>query len=257
MYNDTKIVMLVGHSNSSKIMYNSLKNDFNILLIVREAKISRKIFMQRRVENLGYIKVLGQIAFMVFNKILYRISLKKIMKLYERYHLNVETFPEDRIVDVPTINSHEVIKILKNIQPNIIIVNGTRIIKKEILEASKAIILNTHLGITPKYRGVHGAYWALVEDDKPNCGVTIHLVDKGIDTGGILYQDIITIGHNDNFNTYPVHQIAKAIPLMKQAIMDGINNKIIIKKRQDLVSKLWTHPTLFEYIKFRILQGIR
>ena len=41
-----------------------------------------------------------------------------------------------------------------------------------------------HAGITPQYRGVHGGYWAVVNNDPEHCGVTIHFVDKGIDTGG-------------------------------------------------------------------------
>jgi methionyl-tRNA formyltransferase len=35
--------------------------------------------------------------------------------------------------------------------------------------------VNIHVGITPKYRGVHGTYWALVNNDVENSGVTVHL----------------------------------------------------------------------------------
>lgn len=249
--------MFVNAGDSSKIMYNGLKNHFNIVSIIREQSISRKIFMQRRVKNLGYIKVFGQIAFMIFNKFLSKASVKRIAHLKKNHNLSTEAFPDDKIIDVESINSDKVIEILTHLQPDIIVVNGTRIIKKNILESTKAIVLNTHLGITPKYRGVHGGYWAMVEKDKENCGLTIHLVDTGIDTGGILYQDTITADSSDNFNTYPLHQIAKAIPLMKQAITDGMNSEIKIKTREDLPSKLWSHPTLYQYLKFRIFQGVR
>ena len=53
-----------------------------------------------------------------------------------------------------------------------------------LLEAVPAVFLNTLAGITPSYRGVHGAYWALVQRQPDACGVTVHLVDAGIDTGG-------------------------------------------------------------------------
>jgi folate-dependent phosphoribosylglycinamide formyltransferase PurN len=51
--------------------------------------------------------------------------------------------------------------------------------------------VNIHVGITPKYRGVHGTYWALVNNDVENSGVTVHFVDEGIDTGNIINQAIV------------------------------------------------------------------
>jgi methionyl-tRNA formyltransferase len=75
------------------------------------------------------------------------------------------------------------------------------------------------VGITPEYRGVYGAYWALLNNDVENCGVTIHKVDKGIDTGALIKQAVIQIGNRDNFKTYPVHQYGVAIGLMKQTLI--------------------------------------
>jgi folate-dependent phosphoribosylglycinamide formyltransferase PurN len=93
-------------------------------------------------------------------------------------------------------------------------------------------------------------------DDEENCGVTIHLVDKGIDTGAVLYQATISTTKHDNFNTYPVHQIAKAIPLMKTALNDLSENRVNIKKGVD-PSGLWYHPTLWEYLRRWILNGVK
>jgi folate-dependent phosphoribosylglycinamide formyltransferase PurN len=72
---------------------------------------------------------------------------------------------------------------LKAINPDLVIVNGTRIISKKVLSSINSKFVNIHVGITPKYRGVHGTYWALVNNDVENSGVTVHFVDEGIDTG--------------------------------------------------------------------------
>ena len=112
------------------------------------------------------------------------------------------------------------------------------------------------MGITPKYRGVHGGYWALAMEDGDNCGVTVHLVDQGVDTGGVLYQDTIRTDKNDNFNTYPIHQIAKAIPLMKAALDDVKENRISVRQGV-LPSHLWYHPTILEYMKYWIQRGVK
>ncbi|MOA28997.1 phosphoribosylglycinamide formyltransferase [compost metagenome] len=112
------------------------------------------------------------------------------------------------------------------------------------------------MGITPRYRGVHGGYWALANRDRENCGVTVHLVDKGIDTGGVMYQDVIHPDHRDNFNTYPIHQIAKAIPLLKKTLSDIRQNQVLIKPGVT-PSTLWYHPTIFEYLKTRLTIGVK
>ncbi len=69
-----------------------------------------------------------------------------------------------------------------------VLVVGTRIISRKVLVAVAAPFINYHDGITPKYRGIHGGYWASAQSDLANFGVTVHLVDPGIDTGEVLYQ---------------------------------------------------------------------
>ena len=257
MNKDIKILMLVGSGESSLIMYNGLKNNFDVIRIIKEEKVSRKIFIQRRIKNLGYMKVLGQISFMIFNKYLTKKSEKRINALKKLYDLIIEPFPKSILDGVNSINDPGVIDLISDCNPDVIVVNGTRIINESILSSTNKVFLNTHMGITPRYRGVHGGYWALVEGDYNNCGITIHIVDKGIDTGGIMYQDSIKNNNEDNFNTYPYHQISKAIPLMKKAVIDIYNEDYKIKERQDLKSKIWTHPTLFQYMFFRIFKGIK
>jgi folate-dependent phosphoribosylglycinamide formyltransferase PurN len=249
--------MLMSDGDSSKIMYNGLKNDFNIEKIIIEESVSKKILLKNRIKKLGLFKVIGQILFIIFNKILLNLSKKQITFLKNKYLLDNSGFNNDLVEHVKSVNDKQTKDIIKNINPDIIIVNGTRIISEEILSSTKAIFLNTHAGITPKYRGVHGGYWALTQKDYENCGVTVHLVDKGIDTGGILYQDKIFVDKDDNFNTYPYHQIAKAIPLMKLAIKDVIQNNIKTIDRSDITSKLWSHPTIYEYLKYKLLFGVK
>ena len=45
--------------------------------------------------------------------------------------------------------------------------------------------VNFHAAILPKYRGRHGAVWALINDEK-ELGVTVHEIDDGFDSGKIL-----------------------------------------------------------------------
>ena len=251
-----RIVMLCGDGQSSRIMYNDLASYVDIECIILEKSPSRKTIIQRRIKKLGILKTTGQLLFFIFNKLLAKTSQARIKQLISSYGLNDARFPNNILRNVETINSEETISLLKRINPDAVVVNGTRIISANVLSSVNVPFINTHLGITPKYRGVHGGYWALANGDADNCGVTVHLVDQGIDTGGVLYQDIIRADNGDNFNTYPIHQIAKAIPLMR-ATLNDVKEKRINVKQGVLPSHLWYHPTLFEYVKYWIKKGMR
>lgn len=254
---DIRVLMLAGQGESTRLMFNGIKNSFSIVQVILEAPVSKKQLLFSRLKRLGLATVIGQILFMIYNSIfLKNKSLKRINEIKYDKSLNDENIDEAIISRVDSINSDETKTILKEYRPDVVVVNGTRIIKKEIIEVLDVPFVNTHVGITPKYRGVHGGYWALTENDIEHCGVTVHLIDTGIDTGDILFQDVIEITDNDDFNTYPYLQMAAAIPLMKKAIHD-IADKTYKTQKVELPSKLWSHPTIMKYLKHRIRNGVK
>ncbi|WP_377878822.1 formyl transferase [Algibacter miyuki] len=248
--------MLTSNGPSSYNMYNGLKNDFDISHVIVEGSGSIKTFLKKRVKRLGYIRVFGQI---LFSKLLLPFlkweSKQRVHEITETHQLQFEDFDLDKKINVPSVNSEECIKYLQQINPDIVIVNGTRIISKKVLNSISGIFINTHMGITPLYRGVHGGYWSKVNKDE-HCGVSVHLVDQGIDTGGILRQGLIETTTKDNFITYTYLQMAKGCELMKLVITDILNDgpKTI---KNNLESKIWTHPTIWFYLKHRIFNGVK
>jgi len=157
---------------------------------------------------------------------------------------------------VSSVNDPAFLEAVKSVQPDLILVNGTRIISAKALNEIKCPVINVHVGITPLYRGVHGAYWALANKDSEHCGVTVHAIDKGIDTGAILAQDTIAPGRKDNFITYPYLQFQKAIGLVKTTVPRVLNGGYSYLPPPAGPSKLWYHPTIWQYIRNRF-KGIK
>jgi len=252
-----RLLMLAGQGISSRIMYNALADDFDICAVIQESRPSRRQLVRRRISRLGPAKVAGQLMFMCYDRLfLQRRQQARINELVSRYQLNTAPIPEGIVDSVESVNSDLTIGLLRRHAPDAVIVNGTRIISPGILSCVPAPFLNTHAGITPRYRGVHGGYWALASRDADHCGVTVHLVDAGIDTGAVLYQEAIETEAADGFHTYPIHQTAKAIPLMKKALLDVAAGRV--RPGQGIgPSRLWSHPTLFEYLRNRALIGVR
>jgi len=76
---------------------------------------------------------------------------------------------------------------VEQINPDLIVSFGYRhIIKKPVIERYKDKIINLHISYLPWNRGASPNVWSFAE--KTPKGVSIHLVDEGIDTGDILFQ---------------------------------------------------------------------
>ena len=76
---------------------------------------------------------------------------------------------------------------IADFSPDLIVSYGYRhIIQSPIVEKYEGRIVNLHISYLPWNRGAHPNVWSFIE--KTPKGVSIHLVDKGIDTGDILFQ---------------------------------------------------------------------
>ena len=256
--NSKRIVLLVGRAESSNIVYNALKHDFDIIRVVEEEPVSRKEFLKRRIKKLGFLKVTGQLMFRaVVVPLLALTSRARTAQIQRDFDLDTTPIPEPILVGVHSVNDPRTIETLNQAHPDVIVVNGTRIISAEVLQATQAPFVNTHAGITPLYRGVHGGYWAMVNQDRANCGVTIHLVDRGIDTGGILAQASIDPTAEDNFLTYTYLQLAGGIPRLKVVLYELVAGRARVQSAPLGTSRLWTHPTIWEYLRHRLIKGVK
>lgn len=244
-----KIVLLAGKGNSSPIVYNELAKNFGSIQVILENKPSKFRLFKNRIKKIGYIRAFDQFLFiLIVQKLLATFSKRRIANIIYTHNLDTSPIPNSAISHVNSINDEHSLDLLKSLNPDVIVVNGTRILSKSLLKSCNSFFINTHLGITPKYRGVHGGYWSILNKDLENFGATVHLVDSGIDTGSILYQTKFVPSKSDNFVTYPYMQLAKALPFLVQSIQDALDGKIKILTVNTENSRLWYHPGFFFYI---------
>lgn len=198
----------------------------------------------------------GQVLFsVIIVPFLQIFSKRRIKEIVSSYGMSNQPLPAENIVHFNSVNDAGCSVFLKQHNPEIVIVSGTRIISRELLESTNAVFINMHAGITPRYRGVHGGYWALVNNDPSHCGVTIHLVDKGIDTGEVLYQSVIQYTGRDNFVTYPYLQLGEGLSLLHKAIEDVLQGQHKPFRPSQEKGKVWYHPSLWQYLYYRVFKG--
>ena len=83
-------------------------------------------------------------------------------------------------------NSPQSVACLKKWSPELIVFTGGDILRKRLLDVPRLGVLNAHLGLLPKIRGMSSPEWSLMNEIP--VGVTIHKIDEGIDTGPVLQQ---------------------------------------------------------------------
>jgi phosphoribosylglycinamide formyltransferase 1 len=252
----TRIVLLAGDGLSTRVMYHALCEEFDVVEVLIESKPSTLKMLRHRARKFGLRQTLGQLGFILYSRLLGRASRSRVEWLLRRHGLSDRPIPEQLVNRVVSANQRSVASRLRKLAPQAVVVNGTRILSSKLLVAVDAPFINTHVGITPAYRGVHGGYWALANDDREHCGVTVHVVDAGIDTGGILYQALIAPEADDNFATYPILQLVQGIPLMKAALHDVAADRLA-PRASDGPSRQWYHPSLFGYWKTRWQRGVK
>lgn len=109
-----------------------------------------------------------------------------------------------------SINKPSFIDFVSRFKPDLFVVASfSRILKPETLALAPRGAINLHPSLLPKYRGADPIFWVLVNDEKET-GVTVHWIDKGVDTGALLGQKVVSI-----------HEYEDAISLAKKLIQVG------------------------------------
>ena len=244
------IVLLTRDCDSTTIVYNYLNRHFPIHTVVFEKTISKTEQFRRRVKFIGFWNAVGQVIFMLTAFPFLKLTSKqKRKKILAQYDLDLTNIPAEKIKRIDKLSSTKGRELLRELKPDLLIVNGTRILSQKTLESVSAPFVNIHTGITPAYRGVHGGYWAIAKGEKDLFGTTIHYVDPGVDTGGIIEQVFAEPGNGNNFYTYPYVQYATVLPALKQVVESFVDGqRPLTKPAVAHKSALWFHPTIFQWL---------
>ncbi|HTQ38478.1 MAG TPA: formyl transferase [Pirellulales bacterium] len=156
---------------------------------------------------------------------------------------------------VTSINDEAVVGLLQQSRPDLVLVWGTSIIRRTVLQAAGCFV-NVHAGITPLYRGAHGAFWAAMNNDQAHLGITLHRVDEGIDTGRILQQTLVSFDPaNDNLLTLAAKQTVAgaqtAIQWLLEHRLDFATDPGVAPPQGK--SKLYYSPGFSDYRRFERL----
>lgn len=149
----------------------------------------------------------------------------------------VKVLAEENWVPVYQPNSlkkdaDEYIKIIKDINPDIIVVAAYgKILPKEILDIPRLGCVNIHGSLLPKYRGAAPIQWAVLNGEKET-GITTMLMNEGLDTGDILLVEKTEIGENETASELFDRLSVMGADVLLNTI-DALNDRKITPQKQD------------------------
>ena len=97
------------------------------------------------------------------------------------------------------VKDQSFLEILQKLNPDIIVVAAFgQILPKAIIDYPPLKCLNIHPSLLPRYRGAAPLNWTIIRGEKKT-GVTIMLMDEGMDSGDILLQEETPIGAAETY----------------------------------------------------------
>ena len=124
------------------------------------------------------------------------------------------------VITPDSVNTKEFVEELKDLEIDfIVVVAFGQLIGDLLLDEFKDRIINLHPSILPKYRGAAPMQFSLLNGERQIAPTTM-LIEKGMDSGDILSQNIVDIKKDDDY--YSLEE--KMSDLGSKAILDTLIN---------------------------------
>ena len=105
-----------------------------------------------------------------------------------------------------------------------------RLLGRPVLDLFGGRWLNTHPALLPSFPGMHGVRDALAYGVKVT-GVSVFLVDEGIDTGPIVLQEAIDVRDDDDRNSLEQRILAVEHRLLPRAVRALVEGRLVVDGR--------------------------
>lgn len=132
-----------------------------------------------------------------------------------------------------TLRHRNTVEKLRALAPDVIVVAAFgQILRKAVLAIPPHGCLNVHASLLPKYRGASPVAAAILAGDEYT-GVTIMLMDEGLDTGPILAQARLRIGPEDTTGTLTEQLAELGAKLLIETLPRWLAGEIVPQPQDD------------------------
>ncbi len=224
------------------------------IVLIRDGGGARVRRLVREYGRLGLLRLIDVLLFRVYYRLRWARSDQKwqqrtLATLRARYRADISQLPR---ITVSNPNADEVATFITGLKPDFSVARCKHILRPEIFNIPRCGSYVLHPGICPAYRNAHGCFWALVNRDLANVGMTLLKIDKGIDTGPVYLRASYAF---DELRESHI-RIQQRVVLENLPTISAVFNALCRGAAQPLsadgdASANWGQPWLTAYLRWR------
>lgn len=203
-----RIVLLCGNQSNQHALALKVSKKFELVGMVLESKETKKVV------------TLPLLISKLMDRIFFRAIASSWNAMLAYYGNDSKEINKINSITSKNINSKEALDFIIQMQPDLIMVSGTSLIKEGILNLKPAKgIINLHTGLSPYVKGgPNCTNWCISNNTMHLVGNTIMWLDKGIDSGNIITSKIVQLNGNETLNQLHIKVMEDAHILYLEAI---------------------------------------
>ncbi|MDB5255487.1 MAG: Formyltransferase family protein [Chitinophagaceae bacterium] len=246
------IIILTGSSHGTAAHHLPLlikSNSCTVAMVVKSQQLikDKKKYYAKKIIKLFNIGFLGALN---------GIRMRKWYTAYTDKYLQVTSIEETckrygiPFYTVPNVNCQETMTLFKKAKADLGISLGNGYISEKIFSIPTFGMLNIHHELLPDYQNAQSVIWQIYNGSEKT-GYTIHKVDKKIDGGEILYQEIMPIHFRNTFSDTVAYTSSL---LLEQSAIGLINvlrnfNSFLTEAKPQGKAGHYTTPGIRQFIR--------
>ncbi len=156
------------------------------------------------------------------------------------------------ILDGTPVNHADFVASLAELQPDFLLsFQAAPILRAPLIGTARVAALNVHYGPLPRYRGVAPIAWALLNGEREH-GVTLHVIEPGIDSGPIVASRAVRVEPGDTGRTLYDRCLDAGIGLFRDSWASVREQEPVVATPQDDAEALYYNRWAIDFADRRV-----
>ena len=231
------------------------------VVVVEQSGLSSRLASEQRVmRRHGILQRLSQISVGVVHRVVDGVRDRELLdQLFsDADRAAVLGRASDQEIDVlkaQAYHSVEALTFIRELDPAFLVCDTPFWVEKKVRElVPPTMVIGSHPGVVPWFRGAHSAFWCQYLGEEEKNGFSIFCIDGGVDSGPLIsthqrpYRSKLSFRGNDYVLLEEASRyVVRVVESLAQGLNVGLTAQLPLKNDQ-----IRRAPGLVDYLRFRV-----